>query len=93
MPGSQELMGNNVLGLVDHVTTIGAKHGRVARSQTLPLVACDKIEYAETGAAHECRNLAAGGHGTGLSKDELRRVQRADHPGLGAQDGPASSHT
>lgn len=74
VPGSQELMENNVLGLVDHVITIWAKHGLMARSDVSPLAACDKIEYAETGAAYECRNLATGGLGTGLSKDELRRV-------------------
>lgn len=74
VPGSQELMENNVRGLREHVITIWAKHGLMARSDDSSLAACDKIEYAETGAAYECRNLATGGHGEGVSPAELRRV-------------------
>lgn len=77
VPGSQELMENNVRGLRDHVITIWAKHGLMARSDVSPLGACDKIEYAETGAAYECRNLSTGGAGEGVTKDELRRVRDA----------------
>lgn len=77
VPGSQELMENNVAGLRDHVITIWAKHGLMARSDISPLAACDKIEYAETGAAYECRNLTMAGLGQGVTKDELRAVRDA----------------
>ncbi|WP_455130332.1 class II aldolase/adducin family protein [Propionibacterium acidifaciens] len=77
VPGSQELMENTVRGLREHVIVIWAKHGLMARSDASPLGACDKIEYAETGAAYEYRDLAGGGRGEGVSRDELRRVRDA----------------
>lgn len=74
VPGSQELMENNVKGLRDAQITIWSKHGLMARSDVSPLAACDKIEYAETGAMYEMANLAAGGVGEGLSDEEIKRV-------------------
>ncbi len=77
VPGSAELMENNVAGLRDHQIVLWAKHGVMARSDASPLGACDKIEYAETGALYEYKNLATGGRGQGLSDQELRRVVEA----------------
>lgn len=50
----------------------------VGSSAGLPsLEACDRIEYAETGAMYEYMNLCSGGHAQGLSEEELGRVVRA----------------
>ena len=79
VPGSDELMANNVAGLRDHQVVLWAKHGVMARSDVSPLGACDKIEYAETGALYEYKNLATGGRAQGLSDEELHRVVEAFH--------------
>ncbi len=77
IPGSQELMAANVAGLRDHQIVLWAKHGVMARSDTSPLRACDRIEYAETGAMYEYMNLCSGGRAQGLTDEELSRVVRA----------------
>lgn len=77
LPGGQELMENNIAGLRDHQIVLWGKHGVMARSDASPLGACDKIEYAETGALYEYRNLTVGGQGEGLSDSELGRVVAA----------------
>lgn len=77
VPGSAELMENNVEGLRTHQITLWAKHGLMARSDASPLGAVDKIEYAETGAMYEYKNLCAGGLAEGLSDEELHRVVEA----------------
>ncbi len=74
VPGSQELMKNNIEGLRDHQITIWAKHGLMARSDQSALSAVDKIEYAEMGARYEMMNLGNGGIATGLTDAEIRRV-------------------
>lgn len=74
VPGSAELMENNVAGLRDHQVVLWAKHGVMARSDVSPLGACDKIEYAETGALYEYLNLSTGNRAEGLSDAELRSV-------------------
>lgn len=74
VPGSQELMENNIAGLRDHQITIWAKHGLMARSDTSALAAVDKIEYAEMGAHYELTNLRSGNLSVGLTDDEIRRV-------------------
>lgn len=74
VPGSQELMENNIVGLRDYQITIWAKHGLMARSDKSALSAVDKIEYAEMGARYEFMNLTAGGVAEGLSDAEIRRV-------------------
>lgn len=74
VPGSDELMENNIAGLRSHVMTIWAKHGLMVRSDVSPLAACDKVDYAETGARYEFNNNLAGGRGRGLSDEEIRRV-------------------
>ncbi|SDB81692.1 L-rhamnulose 1-phosphate aldolase [Raineyella antarctica] len=74
VPGSQELMENNVAGLREHQIVLWSKHGIMVRSDDSPLAAIDKVEYAEAGAMYEYRNLAAGGVGEGLSDEELHRV-------------------
>lgn len=77
IPGSDELMAANVANLRKHQIVLWAKHGVMARSDTSPLKACDRIEYAETGALYEYLNLCAGGRAEGLSEEELGRVVRA----------------
>lgn len=77
LPGSSELMAANVAGLREHQIVLWAKHGVMARSDTSPLRACDRIEYAETGAMYEYMNLCAGGRGQGLTDEELARVVKA----------------
>ena len=70
-------MENTVRGLREHVLIIWAKHGIMARSDVSPLGACDAVEYVETAATYECRDLAMGRSGEGVSRDELRRVRDA----------------
>jgi len=79
LPGGQELMEHTIAGLREHQVVLWGKHGVMARSDASPLGACDKIEYAETGAMYEYRNLAIGGAGEGLSDAELHRVVEALH--------------
>jgi rhamnulose-1-phosphate aldolase len=77
VPGSDELMAANVANLREFQIVLWAKHGVMARSDTSPLKACDRIEYAETGARYEYLNLTIGGRAEGLSEAELTRVVRA----------------
>lgn len=77
VPGSDELMAANIANLRKHQIVLWAKHGVMARSDTSPLKACDRIEYAETGALYEYMNLCAGGRAQGLTDEELGRVVRA----------------
>lgn len=76
MPGSRELMENNVRALREHIIVLWSKHGIMVRSDASPLEAVDKIEYLETGAMYECRNRLDG-RGEGLTDAELRRVIEA----------------
>lgn len=77
VPGSQTLMENNVRALRDHVIVLWSKHGIMVRSDQAPLAAVDKVEYAETGAMYEVRNITSGGLGEGVTEDELRAVIEA----------------
>jgi len=77
VPGSQTLMENNVRALRDHVIVLWSKHGIMVRSDDSPLAAVDKVEYAETGAMYEVRNMMAGGLGEGVTDAELRAVVEA----------------
>lgn len=77
VPGSQELMENNVRALREHVIVLWSKHGIMVRSDVAPLAAVDKVEYAETGAMYEVRNIQSGGLGEGVSDEELRAVVEA----------------
>src|SRR5579859_6744109 len=53
VPGSQELMAANVEALRHHRVALWGKHGVMARSDASVKRACDRIEYAETGARYE----------------------------------------
>jgi len=77
VPGSRTLMENNVRALRDHVIVLWSKHGIMVRSDASPLAAVDKVEYAETGAMYEVRNLMTGGLGQGVTDAELHAVVRA----------------
>ncbi|WP_172121095.1 class II aldolase/adducin family protein [Actinomyces faecalis] len=77
VPGSATLMENNVRALRDHVIVLWSKHGIMVRSDDAPLAAVDKVEYAETGAMYEVRNITSGGLGEGVTDEELRAVIEA----------------
>ncbi len=77
VPGSAELMENNVASLRKHMIVLWSKHGVMARSDTSVTNAVDRIEYAETGAKYEYMNLMIGGIGEGLRVDEMRAVKDA----------------
>ncbi|GAA2180754.1 hypothetical protein GCM10009785_12930 [Brooklawnia cerclae] len=77
VPGSEELGLNNVEALRDHQIVLWSKHGLMVRSDDSPLAAVDKVEYVETGAMYEYRNLAIGGTGEGLLAEEGHRVVEA----------------
>lgn len=65
IPGSQDVMDANVVGLRDFQITLWSKHGVMARSDLSVTRAVDRIEYAETGAKPEYMDLAAGSRAAG----------------------------
>jgi rhamnulose-1-phosphate aldolase len=77
IPGSRELMEGSLKALREHRIVVWAKHGVLARSDRSVKNAADRVEYAETAARYEYLDLAAGGHGAGLSDDEILRVCHA----------------
>jgi rhamnulose-1-phosphate aldolase len=77
VPGSQELMETTVESLRTHRVVVWAKHGAMARSDTSVKRAADRIEYAETAAGYEYRNLLNGEQGLGLTTEEIRAICRA----------------
>lgn len=74
IPGSRELMTDNVECLRTHRIVLWAKHGVMARSDVSIKRAADKVEYAETAAKYEYLNLRAGEIGEGLSAEEIRSI-------------------
>jgi rhamnulose-1-phosphate aldolase len=74
IPGSPALMAASVKALRDHRIIVWAKQGVLARSDLSIKNAADRIEYAETAAKYEYLDLAAGGHGQGLSDEEILSV-------------------
>jgi len=46
----------------------------MARSDLSVTRAVDRVEYAETGARYEYMDIVAGGHGEGLTPNELARI-------------------
>jgi len=74
IPGSAELMKANIECLRTHRIVIWAKHGVMARSDVSVKRAADRVEYAETAAKYEYRNLSTGEVGEGLSADEIRTI-------------------
>lgn len=79
LPGSPELMADNVEALGKHRIVIWAKHGVMARSDVSVMGAADRVEYAEAAAKYECLNLAAGEIAEGLSPEEVREICKAFH--------------
>ena len=77
VPGSQTFMESSVRALRDHVIVLWSKHGIMVRSDASPLAAVDKVEYAETGAMYEIRNMMAGGLKEDMTNDELHAVVEA----------------
>lgn len=79
VPGSAELMAANVEALRTYRIVVWAKHGVMARSDQSVKRACDRIEYAETGARYETLNLGNSGLADGLSDEEIQAICRAFH--------------
>jgi rhamnulose-1-phosphate aldolase len=77
VPGSQQLMEATVTSLRSHRVVVWAKHGAMSRSDTSVKRASDRIEYAETAAGYEYRNLLNGEQGIGLTTEEIRSICRA----------------
>ena len=77
VPGSAELMADNVKLLRTHHLVIWAKHGVMARSGVSLNHALDLVEYAEAAARYEYLNLSIGEISDGLSADEIREICRA----------------
>lgn len=74
VPGSQALMEATVQSLRTHRVALWGKHGVVAKSDASVKRAGDRVEYAETAAEYEIRNLANGEMGEGLSTEEIRAI-------------------
>lgn len=74
VPGSSELMLENVKSLRKHRIVLWAKHGVIARSEISIKRAADHVEYAEAAAKYEYLNLAAGEIAGGLSAEEIREI-------------------
>lgn len=78
VPGSAELMSSNVVWMRNHHLVVWAKHGIMARSDVSMMQAVNLVEYAETAARYEYLNLVAGEPATGLTRDEIRAICRAN---------------
>lgn len=74
VPGSEALMAANVESLREHRVVLWARHGVMARSDRSVKRACDRIEYAETGARYEYLNLVNHERANGLSAEEIRSL-------------------
>jgi rhamnulose-1-phosphate aldolase len=74
IPGSPELMSATVQALRTYRVVLWAKHGVMARSDLSVKRASDRIEYAETAAAYEYRNLLNQEQAEGLSDEEIRAI-------------------
>jgi rhamnulose-1-phosphate aldolase len=79
VPGSPALMEATVKALRTYRVIVWAKHGVMARSDTSVKRASDRIEYAETAAHYEYRNLSNQEQGEGLSVEEIRSICSAFH--------------
>ncbi len=77
VPGSTELMSDNVESLRKHRIVVWAKHGVMARSDVSVKRAADRVEYAEAAAKYEYLNLSAGEIAEGLSSEEIREICKA----------------
>jgi rhamnulose-1-phosphate aldolase len=74
VPGSPALMEATVKALRIYRVIVWAKHGVMARSDSSVKRASDRIEYAETAAHYEFRNLTNHEQGEGLSVEEIRSI-------------------
>ncbi len=74
VPGSPALMEATVKALRIYRVVVWAKHGVMARSDSSVKRASDRIEYAETAAHYEFRNLSNNEQGEGMSDEEIRAV-------------------
>jgi rhamnulose-1-phosphate aldolase len=77
VPGSTALQAATVEALRQYKVIVWGKHGVMARSDSSVKRACDRIEYAETGARYEYLNLVNGEQGEGLSAEEIRAIAAA----------------
>lgn len=74
IPGSAELEQATVEALRIFRVVVWSKHGVMARSDLSVKRASDRIEYAETAAAYEYRNLLNGEQAEGLTDEEIRAI-------------------
>lgn len=74
VPGSAELMSDNVEMLRKHRIVVWSKHGVMARSDVSIKRATDLVEYVEAAAKYEYLNLCAGEIADGLSLEEIREI-------------------
>jgi len=77
IPGSPELESATVQALRVHRVVVWAKHGVMARSDMSVKRASDRIEYAETAAAYEYRNLLNQEQAEGLTDEEIHSICNA----------------
>jgi rhamnulose-1-phosphate aldolase len=77
VPGSAQLQAATVDALRAHRMVLWSKHGVMARSHASVKRACDRIEYAETGARYEYLNLVNGERAPGLSDEQVRAICRS----------------
>lgn len=74
IPGSQELMANNMECSRTHRIVIWAKYGLTARSDVSVKRAADHVENAETAAKYKYLNVQVGEVGEMLSAAEIRAI-------------------
>lgn len=74
VPGSPELMAENLEALHTHQIVLWARHGIMARSDISIMRAVDLVDYVATAAKYEYLNLCAGELGEGLSPAEIRAI-------------------
>ncbi|MGZ4398084.1 MAG: class II aldolase/adducin family protein [Gaiellaceae bacterium] len=74
VPGSAQLRAATVDALRTHSMVLWSRHGVMSRSGTSVKRACDRIEYAETGARYEYLNLVNGERAGGLSGEQIRAI-------------------
>jgi rhamnulose-1-phosphate aldolase len=74
VPGSAQLQAATVEALRTRCMVLWSKHGVMSRSDTSVKRACDRIEYAETGARYEYLNLVNGERASGLSAEQIQAI-------------------
>jgi len=77
VPASSDLMEKTVAALRTHTIVVWAKHGVMAVSEISVEQACDRIEYADTGARYELADLSHAARADGLTAKEINSICRS----------------